>query len=176
MISLPIVSTGITFTEIPDNIAYFMEIGNCTQKCKGCHSPHLQGDTVEHTLLKDIINDCIKAKQQGATAILLLGGTTNGIPINTLNLIIKELSFILPVGVYSGAPVDSVYHKYLFDNSMLKWLKVGDYDSAKGGLDKPTTNQRFYERDDRMEVIVDSNYLIEDVHYKLHDITHKFWK
>ena len=123
MISLPIVTTGITFTEIPDNIAYFMEIGNCTQKCKGCHSPHLQGDTVEPTFLKDIINDCIKAKQQGATAILLLGGTTNGIPINTLNLIIKELSFILPVGIYSGAPVDSDCHKYLFDNLMLKWLK-----------------------------------------------------
>ena len=50
-ILVPIASTGITFSEIPDHTAYYFEIGSCTKFCPCCHSPHLRGYMTPNTPL-----------------------------------------------------------------------------------------------------------------------------
>ena len=149
MLKLPVVNKGITFTEIPDHIAVFFEIGGCRVKCKGCHSPYLH--TCIHNDLYTSIED-MKAyvenqKAKGANAIVLMGGTYNhGMDMKILINTIRELSKILPVGIYSGLPCGVHYHTVLKDIEELQWLKIGDYQEALGGLDSPKTNQKFYAR------------------------------
>ena len=150
MLKLPVVNKGITFTEIPDHITVFFEIGGCKMKCKGCHSPYLHTCIAHdlYTTIEDMKAYVEDQKAKGANAIVLMGGTWNhGVDTQTLVDIIKELSKILPVGIFSGLPCGAaIHHKVLRYIEELQWLKIGDYKEALGGLDSPTTNQRFYTR------------------------------
>lgn len=146
---LPVVETTITLTEIPDQISFTVVLGNCCRKCKGCHSAYLQYKLPESlwTDVFHIVEQAKKAKKQGATAILLMGGTTNGIKPDVLQDAIARLAKILPVGIYSGSEYNSIYNKILRDDPNLTWLKTGEFIEELGGLDKEHTNQQFFVRD-----------------------------
>lgn len=149
MIKLPVVDKGITLTEIPDHLTVFFEIGGCKCKCKGCHSPHLNTPICKdlYTSIVDMRTYAESQKAKGATAIVLMGGTNNyGVTIEKLIGAIKELSKVLPVGVYSGLPCGASASFVLKDIEELQWLKIGDYKEDLGGLDSPTTNQKFFAR------------------------------
>lgn len=73
-----------------------------------------------------------------------MGGTANnGITEKSLGILIKALAKKtgLPIGLYSGR--DEAPDKYL-DVEEIRWVKTGSYKEAFGGLEEPTTNQRFY--------------------------------
>ena len=146
----PIINKGVTFTEIPGEISVFFEFGGCKQNCKGCHSAEWNSVPIAkdlYTSLEDIKKFAIRQKEQGATAIVLMGGTNNtGVTNEGLIALIEELSSILPVGLYSGLPDRAVIHDYLKKRTRLRWLKTGEWIEDRGGLDKPYTNQLFYER------------------------------
>lgn len=148
MLKLPVITKGVTLQEIPGEIAVFFEIGNCKRKCKGCHSPMLQIPLkkVHWTDIEEMVHYAELEKSRGATAIVLMGGTTNGILPLSLKVIIERLSKVLPVGVYSGANVNSISTKFLLGIPELTWLKAGEYREKLGGLASPKTNQRFYKR------------------------------
>lgn len=158
---LPVVDTTITLTEIPDNISFAIMIGNCCRKCKGCHSSYLQYKLPGNlwTDVDQLVKLAQKAKEQGATAILLMGGTTNGIKPDVLQYAIEQLSKVLPVGVYSGADYHSIYNIILRDDPNLTWLKTGDFIEELGGLDSPDTNQQFFARDKKSGEWKDVTYL-----------------
>ena len=145
-IKLPIVSRGITMAEIPGRITYYIEIGNCVRDCQGCHSPYLSEpiDPVNFTDLTELLEDCKKDMNRGADAVLIMGGTTNGIPLETLEKVIRAFSRLLPVGIYSGDAVLSPSTSFLMKLNCLTWIKAGEYNEELGGLSSPTTNQRFY--------------------------------
>ncbi|MBS5519638.1 MAG: radical SAM protein [Acidaminococcus intestini] len=151
-IKLPVMSKGITLGEIPNKVALFFELGNCNAGCEGCHSKHLWLDCKEPMSLKEILELTKEYKNEGAEAVLLMGGTTNGIPIDDLVATIYHLSNILPVGLYSGSD-DMHLHLELVNRTFLKWLKIGSYQKDKGGLDSKDTNQRFFEFDEGGSVI-----------------------
>ncbi|PWM76709.1 MAG: hypothetical protein DBY32_11335 [Phascolarctobacterium sp.] len=146
---LPVVDTTITLTEIPDHISFTIMLGNCCRKCKGCHSSYLQYKLPERmwTDIEQIVDKAKKAKKQGATAILFMGGTTNGIKPEVLQYAIEQCAKILPVGLYSGAEYGSIYNVILRRDPNLTWLKTGEFIEALGGLDSETTNQQFFIRD-----------------------------
>lgn len=143
-ILIPVYSKGITFNEVPDHIAVYFEISNCQKKCKGCHSPFLQEHS-SYMTLEDMVAYADKMQAQGADAIVLLGGTTNGITYGDLYDIIAELNGIAPVALYSGSDNTERDLELLID-SRLTWLKTGSYQEDKGGLSSSTTNQHFYEK------------------------------
>lgn len=148
MVKLPVVNRGVTLAEIPGEIAVFFEIGNCVRKCKGCHSPMLQ-IPIDKELWGDVENMAHYAeleKSRGATAIVLMGGTTNRVDPMELKKAVERLSEILPVGIYSGASVNSVATKFLKSIPALTWLKAGEFKQSLGGLNSMTTNQRFYQK------------------------------
>lgn len=151
-VKIPVVSHGITMNEIPGKIALYFEIGQCHAGCKGCHSKHLWRNCQQKTSVQTMLDMVKEAKADGADAVVLMGGTTNDIPINDLLLTINNLSNILPVGLYSGS--DSIRQALeLINMSFLKWLKIGSYVESKGGLDSPRTNQMFFEIQDDGSVV-----------------------
>ena len=77
VLKYPIVNTDITFNELPDKIAYALEVGACKQHCVGCHSPELQEEDVDLTPLLDILEEAQDAIDAGANAIVVMGGTNN---------------------------------------------------------------------------------------------------
>ena len=40
-------TSGVVFTEIPDEVTLELGISNCPYRCEGCHSPFLQADVGE---------------------------------------------------------------------------------------------------------------------------------
>lgn len=143
-ILVPVASTGITFTEIPDHITYFIEFGNCSKHCPNCHSPHLSDTVISPPDLAGVERMAERAAERGADAIVLMGGTTNGISDDDLVTICRVLGIILPVGLYSGRD-DEERDKDIARRGSLHWLKTGSYREELGGLSSPRTNQRFYE-------------------------------
>jgi len=144
-ILMPIADKGVTLTEVPDHIAVFFTFGNCQSRCKGCHSPELWEDC-KRISLRDMGQYAQEQIDKGANAILLMGGTTNGLTVEELIAVINSLSLIAPVCLYSGSDDDALHERLVYE-SRLSWLKTGSYQQEKGGLMCPTSNQRFYRID-----------------------------
>jgi len=148
-LGLPICREGVSLNEVPGELAYYFSVGNCTQGCPGCHSasevswlynPITYADFMS---LKELLEATKRAKQKGCTAVVLMGGTTNkGVTIGSLTKIIKALSEVLPVGLYSGSDKDP---QELLE-APLSWYKYGSYQADKGPLGAPTSNQHLLAR------------------------------
>ncbi|MBM6701110.1 4Fe-4S cluster-binding domain-containing protein [Megasphaera elsdenii] len=140
---LPIVNKGITLTEIPNRISVFFEIGNCTCHCDGCHSPELWDTnyTRPNMTVQEMIDYVHEQYKLGANAVVIMGGWNNEeVSRSALILLLLDLSCEFQVGIYVG-------DDYLgcLPRLPIKWIKSGRYEKDKGGLDSPTTNQKFYE-------------------------------
>ena len=168
--TIPVANEGVTFTEVPDRISVFFNIANCNAHCKDCHSPYLWKNTRRKTVT-DILNYAQTQTDKGATAIVLMGGTTNGIDEDVLVKLINLLDEIAPVCLYSGSD-DMTLNFRIAINSHLTWIKTGSYQPKFGGLDKLTTNQRFYHKDGI--AVTMNNWAIENVSPTFTDETYKF--
>ena len=166
---VPVYSTGITLNEIPDKVAFFIELGNCKAGCKGCHSPHLH-KPVRSMTLEDLCKLANQAVDIGANAIVIMGGTTNELSLDILHQLINALAEIAPVGLYSGSD-DAVLNFKVGNSTNLTWLKTGSYQETKGGLLSPDTNQRFYKKE--YEYVVDHSLVSTRPIW--HDITERFY-
>ena len=169
-ILVPVVSTGITLNEVPDKVAFFIELGSCTQRCKGCHSKELWEEVKDPTSLDILLKEAEKAIDKGANAIVLMGGTCNGLNIKELSTILQALSEIAPTCLYSGSD-DQRLNRYLVENTDITWIKTGSYKEELGGLSSPTTNQRFY-RKEYEEIFKKHQYCMTKM--VLVDCTHLF--
>jgi anaerobic ribonucleoside-triphosphate reductase activating protein len=147
----------VVFEEIPNEITLAINITNCPCHCKGCHSKFLWED-VGAFLTTDELDDLIE-KNDGITTICFMGGDRNPGEISALAEYVHEVKH-LKVGWYSGADE-------LSDKINIEWfdfIKIGHYDEDFGGLNKKTTNQRFFKV---------SKF---DNEYELVDMTSLFWK
>lgn len=155
----PIVKKGITLAEIPGKIAVFLEFGNCNNFCPECHSKELWESSEHHYFSTmgraDIVSYIKEQYSKGANAVAFLGGLNNsGVSIIELRQLFSQLFRMgMDIGLYDGcqgATVDDITCIFLDPKSdyecTLKWVKVGNYSPKYGGLDSPTTNQRFFEK------------------------------
>lgn len=111
------------------------------------------------------------AVSKGANAIVVLGGTTNGIKDADLIPILKRLGTFLPVCLYSGRD-DEERDITLAKSAHCAWLKTGSYQESLGGLASPWTNQRFYALEDKY--IFDKFGMYLRTETTLHDRTKTF--
>ena len=128
----------IGYQEVPNEITLCINISGCPHHCEGCHSQYLW--EYEGNYISDNI-DALQDKYRGMiTCICFMGGDQNLEELAELLFKVKNL-YKLKTCVYSGSDNISI-----LDNTLqyLDYLKVGRFDEELGGLDKLTTNQRFY--------------------------------
>lgn len=156
---LKYLETQITFSEIPDEISLCIEITNCPNNCKNCHSLHLTKDIGKPLDLQALTTLIDSAK--GITCVCIMGGDKSPSEVDDIAQDIKEYYPELKVGWYSGKDTLSKdVNPYFFD-----YIKIGSYKEELGPLNKRTTNQKMY------KVVHTSSG--KD---KLIDITHRFWR
>lgn len=149
----------VGFSEVPGEITLCINISGCPVHCAGCHSPHLWEDI--GTELKPVVLSDLIAKNPGVTCIAFMGGDSAPKEVEALARWVKN-NTELKVCWYSGkeSPYAIVKYDY-FD-----YIKIGQYKEDKGGLDKETTNQRFY----KVKHVLDDGYVFN----MLDNITFKF--
>ena len=142
-------SYDIVFQEIPDEITLAINISNCPNRCTGCHSPNLQKDTGEE-LTKSVLSDLLNIYGNAVTCICFMGGDSS--PEELLNL----AKFVRQYTITAAVDTQSVAFRYktawysgnsqLYENAQhhFDYIKLGKYIEQLGGLNSPTTNQRFY--------------------------------
>lgn len=143
----------VVFEEIPNEITLAINITNCPCHCKGCHSKFLWEDVGTELTVEEL--DKLIEKNDGITAVCFMGGDKEPNLVNDLAFYLKKFKK-LKVGWYSGK---NDLSKDVFLKNF-DYIKLGEYKEDFGGLDKETTNQRFY--------------IVEDGEMK--DKTFLFWK
>ena len=147
----------VVFEEIPNEVTLAINITNCPCHCKGCHSKFLWENTGTELTI-DELNNLID-KNDGITTVCFMGGDASPETISLLAEYTHEIRK-LKVGWYSG--MDELSDKINLD--WFNYVKIGHYDEELGGLNKETTNQRFF-------------YVHKfDDEYELVDMTSLFWK
>lgn len=146
------------FSEVPGEISLGISISGCQIHCHGCHSRELWEDkgtplTIEH--LQQLLDT-----HKGITCLLLLGGEHD---IDSLIELFQYAHRRVKTAWYCG--LDLVPKDKLDILQYLDYVKIGHYDHELGGLDSPTTNQRFFKL----------HTLPNDIISK-EDITHQFQK
>lgn len=128
----------VVFAEIPDAITLAINISNCPCHCKGCHSSYLSediGSPLNNQSLEVIIN-----RNSGCDCLAFMGGDASHDEISRLAKFIRQRYHHLKVAWYSGRQeLPHGINLECFD-----YIKLGPYIPEKGGLNSPSTNQRFY--------------------------------
>lgn len=136
--------TGVTFTEVPNKMAFYIEMGGCLTGCRGCHSRHLWASSNSKDFImpmESIVKRAKSSVDNCCNAIVIMGGDNNLLNTNEdLKALIKRLSEIAPVALYSSKLTLEDIRDW-----ELTWIKLGQYEADLGGLDNPNTNQVFYE-------------------------------
>lgn len=131
--------TTIGFLEIPKEISLNIPFTGCPIHCPNCHSKHNWDLENFPKFTKDIFYSLLKKYKNKATTINFLGG--DWLQEELLEYLIISHEFFYKTCLYTGQELDKI-NKNILDN--LDYIKTGAYISQLGGLDKETTNQRFY--------------------------------
>ena len=156
--SLKYLNYAITFQEVPDEVSLVINLTNCPYHCKGCHSPELWED-VGSGLCHDLPE--IIDSHEEITCVCFMGEGNND--SNDLEKCIAECKTRgLKTCLYTGRA--NAWDTFILLE--LDYCKMGPYIKELGGLDSPTTNQRFYKRTN----------LADGKGYSIKDITSTFWR
>jgi anaerobic ribonucleoside-triphosphate reductase activating protein len=133
------ISYDIVFQEVPGEVTLAVNLSGCPNRCKGCHSPHLQEDAGE-TLDESVLSVWLEKYGNAITCLCFMGGDAEPYEVGWLANFIKKKNGSIKTAWYSGkAALPADFLLLNFD-----YIKLGAYIERLGGLDSPTTNQRFY--------------------------------
>lgn len=140
----------IVFQEIPGEVTLAVNLSNCPNRCKGCHSPYLMED-VGDFLTEERLAVLLQKYGSAVTCFCFMGGDAEPFEVQRLaEYLSKQLCTSLKVGWYSG----KAQLPEGFDTSCFRYIKLGPYIEQLGGLKSENTNQRLYRIEDgKMEDI-----------------------
>jgi len=150
---MKVASYEIVFQEVPGEVTLALNISGCPNRCKGCHSPHLWEDTGEE-LTPELLESLIDKYAHGITCVCFMGGDQDPEYVAQLAQLVQSRGY--KTAWYSGRDWNleadanpSTFHfsPFNFHLSPFTFIKTGPYIEALGGLKSPTTNQRFYKRE-----------------------------
>ena len=142
------------FAEIPGEITLGVSISGCTIHCQGCHSRELWEDKGTPLTIEELQR--LLDKHKGITCLLFLGGERD---IDALTELFQYAYKRIKTAWYCG--LDLIPKGKYGILQYLDFCKVGHYDQELGGLDSPSTNQRFY----KIEHQGDGSYYQHDLTY-----------
>ena len=145
----------LSHLEVPGETCLCLYISGCLHKCKGCHYSILQDKNTGLPLSK-YIYDLVELYISKITCVCYLGEGNNS--AEEKHELIKYSKYVHSRGLksclYSGSNTSVEDWMKTFD-----YIKLGAYDSSRGGLSAQTTNQMMLQKDG-------NSYI---------DITYKFW-
>lgn len=146
---------NIVFQEIPGEVTLAVNLSNCPNRCKGCHSLYLQ-ENIGEVFDEYILGLLLDKYGNSITCICFMGGDSDPIEVERLSILIhKRTNGIIKTGWYSGRPKlpEAISAKNF------NYIKLGPYIEKFGGLDNPLTNQRFY----KVEIgkMIDQTFLFQ---------------
>ncbi len=134
------VNYDIVFQEVPGEVTLAVNISNCPNGCKGCHSPYLMNDTGE-TLDEKALTELLGKYGNAVTCVCFMGGDAAPQEVERLAAFLRKASHRhIKTAWYSGK-------QHLPENCSLQhfdYIKLGPYIEQLGGLNNTSTNQRFY--------------------------------
>ena len=136
---LKFVNYHIVFREVPGEVTLAINLSNCPNRCKGCHSPSLI-EAVGALLRRAPLETILAQYKNAVTCVCFMGGDAEPKEIENLAVYLRESAKHLKIAWYSG--------KQEFSESCtpqsFDYIKLGAYIKELGGLDSSKTNQRFY--------------------------------
>lgn len=128
----------IVLQEVPDQISLCFNITGCPLRCRGCHSPFLWKEGSGEMLSDEVFISYIEKYKSMISCVLFMGGEWEETDLIQKLIIAKQYG--LNTCLYSG--YDNISQNI---KNHLTWLKTGAWIAELGGLDSPTTNQKFVE-------------------------------
>ena len=134
------VNYNIVFQEVPGEVTLAINLSNCPNHCKGCHSPYLQDNTGE-ILDKNVLVGLLEKYGNAITCVCFMGGDASPREVERCSVFIRnQTNERIKTAWYSGK--NSFPRECSLQN--FDYIKLGAYIGHLGGLDSKTTNQRFY--------------------------------
>lgn len=130
----------IVFQEIPNEVTLAVNITNCPNRCKGCHSPHLQKNMGEE-LTEERIVSMMGRYASAITCFCFMGGDNDTKRVAELAGFVRRHYPQIKTAWYSGC----AKLPEAFDNKHFQYIKLGGYIENLGSLKSETTNQHLYE-------------------------------
>ena len=144
----------IVFQEVPGEVTLAINISNCPNRCKGCHSPYLM-ENIGKELHESVLVDLLKIYGNAVTCICFMGGDANPGEVEKLSAFLRTFTDNrIKTAWYSGK-------EHLPEHCSLKnfdYIKLGPYIEGLGGLNRATTNQRFYRIENTEMVDMTGNF------------------
>lgn len=145
---LQFVNYDIVFQEVPGEVTLAINLSNCPNHCKGCHSPHLMDDKGE-VLNEGVLLDLLEKYGKAITCVCFMGGDATPLDVEQLAVFIsKVMQNHIKTAWYSGKE----HFPKECSLSNFNYVKLGGYIEQLGGLDSPQTNQRFYRIENEMMI------------------------
>lgn len=145
--SLPIfraLEPVVSLQEVPGEISLIFQITGCPHRCHGCHSQELWPSNGTEFGLEHLSSEI--TRYAGLfTCVCFFGG--EWMPEQLLDYLSYARRLGYKTCLYSGA---NDIHPDLY--AELNYLKLGPWIEALGGLDKKTTNQKFFDLDKKIEL------------------------
>ncbi|MDR1112746.1 MAG: anaerobic ribonucleoside-triphosphate reductase activating protein [Bacteroidales bacterium] len=134
-------SHDIVFQEIPGEVTLAINLTNCSNRCKGCHSPHLQENTGEE-LTENVLSALLSRYGNAVTCVCFMGG-------DSASEEVMKLAALARTGTMNHPPLKTAWYSgksAIFDGAqqLFDYIKTGAYIESLGGLNSQLTNQRFY--------------------------------
>jgi anaerobic ribonucleoside-triphosphate reductase activating protein len=133
---LRFVAEQVVWQEVPGEVSLAFTVSGCPLRCKGCHSSAARNPSAGQLLTTRYFLARVKQYQGLISCVLFLGGEWQPAELAELLRIACEqgLKTCLYTGFERVAPSLLPYITY---------LKTGPWIAELGGLDSPSTNQRF---------------------------------
>ena len=134
---------SVVFQEVPNEISLAINIYGCPHHCEGCHSNYLwDSSPIEDArILYDDIPQLLNNYKDLISCVCFMGGDWQVANLIQCISLIKKIDNTLKICVYSG---EDTFDKISQLIPYLDYLKIGSYNKYKGGLNSPTTNQKFF--------------------------------
>ena len=134
---MKIASYDIVFQDVPGEVTLSLNLSQCPNCCKGCHSPQLQED-IGYPLDDSMLDGLLDRYGRDVTCVCFMGGDRE--PQEVMRLADRVHAAGLKTAWYSGRQE----LPECFRADALDYVKIGPYIESKGPLPNPNTNPRMY--------------------------------
>lgn len=140
----------VVLQEVPGEISLALSISGCPFKCKGCHSQQTWNPGFGEPL---DLGSLLAKYGQLVTCVLFYGGEWYSQELKQHLIQCKQAGLKTCLYTGSNKPIKALL-------PYLDFIKVGRWIESYGGLESPTTNQRFYRVDDQL--LTDFTHLFKE--------------